>query len=102
MDLESFIGQTLTDIANGINIANSNTRKNDKTPFWLDCSTGAILFDIAVTASNEGKASAKGSVKSSIRVLSADIEGDIDTSKKHERVSRIQFRITPNDDRFHI
>ena len=101
MELENFIGQTLTDIANGINIANSNTRKNEQTPFWLDCSTGAILFDIAVTASDEGQASAKGGVKGSIKVVSLDIEGDIDTKKKHERISRIQFRITPNDERFH-
>lgn len=96
MELENFIGQTLTDIAKGISIANSNTRKNDNTPFWLDCSTGAIFFDIAVTASNEGTASAKGSVK----VIAVNIEGDIDTSKKHERVSRIQFRVTPNEKLF--
>lgn len=93
MELEKFIGQTLTEIAKGINIANANTRKNDNTPFMLDCSTGAIFFDIAVTVSDAASASAEGS----IRVIALNVEGDIDTSKKHERVSRIQFRITPND-----
>jgi len=96
MELENFISQTLTDIAKGINIANANTRKNDNTPFCLDCSTGAIFFDIAVAASNEGTASAK----SSIKVIAVNVEGDIDTSQKHERVSRIQFRVTPNEELF--
>lgn len=96
MELEKFIGQTLTEIAKGINIANGQTRKNGNTPFMLDCSTGAIFFDIAVTVSNEASASAEGSVK----VIAVNVEGDIDTSQKHERVSRIQFRVTPNENLF--
>lgn len=95
MELKSFITKTLTDIYKGVVDANTELESDGKKPFLIGYAHAAdetILFDVAVTVSGETGGSAGGS----INVATFKLGGELESSAKHEEVSRVQFRVKPD------
>ena len=92
MDIETFVKESLIQIANGVKKANGEvTSKPFSLKDWItDQKRGGVDFDIAVTVSSE-KGGGAGA-KLNIAVVRVGAGGEISTT--HESVSRIKFTIT--------
>jgi len=91
MELQEFVASTLESIIAGIQTANKNL--NGKGSFYIDFGkNGEVLFDIAITASEESKKAGGAGLK----VYALNIGGEKGSTIAQENVSRIKFKINPN------
>jgi hypothetical protein len=87
MDLETFIEKSVTEILNGLDKVEENSKY--KAELWLHGNVPMIEMDIAVSVKEEdGK---KG--RAGIKVL----EGDFSKTRSNEKVSRIKFGISVHE-----
>ncbi len=95
MELQEFIKKTLIEISNGIKKANKELQASSDAgtfviePYALQRSESYITFDIAVTVSQETKKEGEGKIK----ILVANLGGDIGDKYKQEYASRIKFYV---------
>jgi hypothetical protein len=93
MNLEEFISQSLTDIANGVTKANQSLEKSQfEIEHYTRTNNGYITFDIAVTASQKGTKGASGG----IIVWGVNVGGKLDEENQNQVVSRIKFSVIPS------
>lgn len=105
MDLDSFIKETLIQIAKGIKAANEELADDRKKPDGSDppklflLSPGnkqeqgnGVHFDVAVTSEKAGEG--KGGAKFKLAVVEAELGGGNKTSE--QTVSRIKFSVNVN------
>jgi len=90
MELQKFIENSLLSIINGVRNTNKQTAGEDISMLEIN-SADKILFDIAVTVSeNKEKMGEVG-----VKVLSVSFGGDIKSELSNQNVSRIKFEIRP-------
>jgi hypothetical protein len=102
MDLETFVADSLVQIANGLHRANTEIQESWKAEgrelinrqfFILPPNTVAadrtVEFDVAVTASTKGDVKVDGKARLYVVDASAGATGAV----AHERVSRVRFRV---------
>jgi len=93
MELQNFIQNTLVSLVNGIKEANKSLIEKN-SGFELDVGKdGEIIFDIAITVSEEAKKS--GGARINVYAISAG--GDKGKVNAQENVSRIKFKICPKN-----
>lgn len=104
MDLQEFIKNTLVSIKNGIRDANVEFAKQEGKELGKDFtavfvmepnnkekSQGYIIFDVAVTVSQENNA--KGGA--GIKIAVANLGGDVSSTTSQANFTRIKFHIIP-------
>ena len=91
MELQEFITNTLESIINGVKNANKNLGNNNHYRITVG-NSGEVLFDIAITVSEEAKKSGSGGIK--VAVL--NIGGEKEKSNIQENISRIKCKIQPD------
>lgn len=100
MELQEFIKNTLVSIKNGLHDANTEISKQtgtDTQSFFVlepnnrDKTQGYIIFDVAVTVSQENKQTGGGGIK--IAVVS--LGGEVGNVSSQENISRIKFHVIP-------
>jgi len=102
MDLETFVADSLVQIANGLRRANTEIKQSWKAEgreligrqfFILPPNSSAadrtVEFDVAVTASAKGDVKIDGKTRLFVVDASAGATGAL----AHERVSRVRFRV---------
>jgi hypothetical protein len=105
MELDEFIKNTLVSIKNGISGANQTLAKVEGKEMGKDANgyfamypnnhkskEGYVVFDVAVTVSQETKSSGGGG----IRIAVASLSGEVSDVGSQEHVSRIKFHILPS------
>ena len=104
MELQEFIKNTLAIIKNGVRDANLEFAKQERKTLGQDFAAlfvlessrdkgqNYIIFDVAVTVSQESKKS--GGAGLNIKV--ASLGGEIGDIKSQEHISRIKFHIIPH------
>ncbi len=105
MELSEFIKTTLVEIYDGINKANVEVaNRHGKTlgkdmsalfciePHRRDSKEGYIIFDVAVSATQESTTSGGGGIK----VVVAALGGELSNATTQEQTSRIKFHVMPS------
>ena len=98
MNLKDFIEETLIEITEGLEAANSKLNKNNDSIFAnyiLENDAGKkdnakISFDIAVTSTKSGEGELKGNFQ--LFVVDAAINGN--ASIENSKVSRVKFEVS--------
>lgn len=101
MDLKDFIHQTLVNIVEGVDAANTKVDRfklashgHHVHGFGQD-----IEFDISVTVSQDSKGNSGGEGKISMATMAiAQLKGDLSRSKKNEDIHRIKFKVFVADE----
>ena len=101
MDLKDFIHQTLVNIVEGVDAANTEVDRfklashgHDEHGFGQD-----IEFDIPVTVSQNSKGHLGGEGKILMATMAvAQLKGDLSRSKKNEDIHRIKFKVFVADE----
>lgn len=91
MELDEFITKTLIDVVRGVRGANSNL-DNSSDKFQLRAGED-VSFDVAVTISEKSDTSRGGSIK----IYAVNLGGEKGASNINESVTRIKFKIKPNN-----